>query len=535
MRSRKYNRIKLGNLQPSNTLSTEDVVSSPEESLNLGLSRQLEINLKYLHAAFDRASDIVFHEFVILDGRFAVLIFIDGLSDTKQIDADILYSLTHPKDVHGGESHRIALDVLAKEYLTLSGMQQIDTLADAVKTVVEETSVLLLVDDEPFGLALSVSGGKTRGIEEPNTEAVIRGPREGFTESIGTSLTLIRRRIRSANLKVEMSQVGTLTKTKVAICYIDGLAEPDMVDEVRRRINRIETDGIIDSGYIEEFIEDTPVSPFPQIQNTERPDVVTSVLLEGKVSILVDGSPFALIAPVNFWGMMQASEDYYERYMIANAIRILRYGFLFVNLFLPSLYVAVTTFHQEMLPTKALLSIAAAREVTPFPALVEALIMEVTFEALREAGVRLPKTVGSAISIVGALVIGQSAVQAGIVSAPMVIVVSITGIGSFVIPRYNLAIALRMLRFPMIFLAGTLGLFGIVVGTLAIVIHLSSLRSVGVPYLDPVAPFNRNNMKDVFIRVPHWAMKERPHQTSKQNPRRQTEATRPKNRIPSRR
>lgn len=538
MRSRKHIRIKPKTLhETAQGIKINKPAPPPEPEIapDLTLSYHLEKNLSYLHTVFDHADDIVYHPFRILDGRDAVLLFIDGLSDTKQIDTDILRPLTQPKESPSREGFRLSIDEIDNEYLLISGSKRIDLLQDAVKTVVEETGVVLLIDQETVGIALSVSGGKTRSIEEPNTESVVRGPREGFTESLSTSLTLIRRRLRTADFKVEMFGVGTYTKTKVAICYLDGIINPGIVEEVRTRIGRIETDGIIDSGYIEEFIEDTPVSPFPQIQNTERPDVVAASLLEGKIAIIVDGSPFALIAPVSFWSMMQASEDYYSRYMIANAIRILRYGFLFVNLYLPSLYVAITTFHQEMLPTKALLSIAAAREVTPFPAVIEALIMEITFEALREAGVRLPKTVGSAISIVGALVIGQAAVQAGIVSAPMVIVVSITGIGSFIIPRYNLAIALRMLRFPMILFAGALGLFGIVIATLVIVIHLSGLRSLGVPYLDPVSPFNRNNMKDIIVRVPHWAMQKRPRQTSKENLRRQTDATRPKNRVPARR
>ncbi|MFB5189847.1 spore germination protein [Alicyclobacillus fastidiosus] len=535
MRSRKRATIKLRDngiiVQASHAADADVGDSSP-----LLLSRDLATNLKYFRAAFKHASDVHVRVFRIVDGREAAIIYVEGLSDSKEIDASLLSPLTRPKSPsYDGDVPRLTFDVLAQEYIHIASLEQITTTADAIRMVVVETSVLLLIDDEPVGLSFNVVGGENRSIQEPNTEAVVRGPREGFIENVSINLSMLRRRIRTASFKVESFDIGVYTKTKVVLCYVDGIVDQRVVDEVRKRLERIDTDAVIDSGYIEEFIEDNPYSPFPQVQNTERPDVVTSQLLEGKVSILVNGSPFALIVPINLWGMMQASEDYYERYMIANAIRALRFGFLFINLYLPSLYVAITTFHQEMLPTKALLSIAAAREVTPFPAIMEAFIMEITFEALREAGVRLPKTVGSTISIVGALVIGQAAVQAGIVSAPMVIVVSITGIGSFVIPRYNLAISLRMLRFPMILLAGTLGLFGIVVATLAVVIHLSSLRSVGVPYLAPVSPFAGRDMKDVFVRAPHWAMQRRPRQTGKQNPRRQTDSTRPKDRMPGRR
>ncbi|MFD1674011.1 spore germination protein [Alicyclobacillus fodiniaquatilis] len=523
-------RIKLYESKQTDTHDTH--ASNDEVSSEIPLFDRLEWNLEFFRSVFDHSSDVIFHDFRILDGRDAVIIYIDVLSDTKLIDSDILSPLTKAENPFKESVPTLSLEAIAKDYITISSTQQVRTFSDAIRMIVKETNVLLLVDHEAGALALCAGGGEDRGIQEPNTEAVIRGPREGFNESVRTSLSLLRRRLRTEHFKIENLEVGKYTKTKVKICYIEGIVEPGVVEEVRTRLNRIEIDGIIDSGYIEELIEDNAYSPFPQVQNTERPDVVTAALLEGKVSIMTDGSPFALIVPCNLWGAIQASEDYYERYMIANAIRFLRYGFLFINLYLPSLYVAITTFHQELLPEKALLSIAAAREVTPFPAVVEAFIMEITFEALREAGVRLPKTVGSTISIVGALVIGQAAVQAGIVSAPMVIVVSITGIGSFVIPRYNFAITLRLLRFPMILLAAFLGIFGVVVGTLAIVIHLSGLRSFGVPYLSPVSPFTKGGMKDVMIRVPQWAMQLRPRQTSKLNLRRQTDATRPRNRMP---
>ncbi|EPZ43292.1 spore germination protein [Alicyclobacillus acidoterrestris] len=537
MASRKRTTIKLSTKGTILHAPQPPIEAQSGDSSPMRLSERLDVNLTYLKSIFANASDIHFREFRIFDGRPAAIIYIQGLTDKAEIDDNLLRPLAQPNhavDRVIEHPHRLPLGVLFEEYVHIAGAKQVATLQEAIKMVIEETNVLLLVEDEPVALAVSAAKSPDRAVEEPNTEAVIRGPRQGFNENIQTSLALLRTRIRSTAFCVESFDLGRYTKTTVALCYIDGIASSNLVDEIRSRLKRIDIDGIIDSGYIEELIEDSPHSPFPQIQNTERPDVVVSQLLEGKVAILANGSPFALILPINFWGLMQASEDYYERYMIANAIRALRFIFLFINLYLPSLYVAITTFHQEMLPTKALLSIAAAREVTPFPAVVEALIMEITFEALREAGVRLPKTVGSAISIVGALVIGQAAVQAGIVSAPMVIVVSITGIGSFVIPRYNLAITLRMLRFPMILLAGTLGLFGIVVTTLAVIIHLSSLRSAGIPYLSPVIPFHWRDMKDAIVRAPRWAMQQRPAESGKANPRRESNATRKSRRLPSR-
>lgn len=352
-----------------------------------------------------------------------------------------------------------------------------------------------------------------RAIEEPAAESGIRGPREGFTESLGVNTALVRRIIKDPALKMKPLHVGTYTKTKVVVSYIEGLVDSTLLEEIENRINRIEIDGILESGYIEEFIEDHPYSPFPQVLYSERPDVVSANLLEGRTIIMIDGTPFALIAPVSFFSLFQSQEDYYERFWIGTFIRMLRFLFLAVSLFLPSIYVAITTFHQEMIPTDLLLSIASSREGVPFPAIVEAIMMEFAFEALREAGVRLPKQIGSAVSIVGALVIGQAAVEAGIVSAPMVIVVSITGIASFLIPRYSIGLAIRLLRFPIIILAGFLGLIGVMLAFIILLIHLANLKSFGLPYLSPISTTQKNTLRDTIIRSPLWKMDVRPQLT----------------------
>ncbi|GAA3330635.1 hypothetical protein GCM10020331_084000 [Ectobacillus funiculus] len=267
---------------------------------------------------------------------------------------------------------------------------------------------------------------------------------------------------------MEAIKVGRLSNTNIVITYLDGVVEPSLVAEVRERLRRIDIDAILESGYIEELIGDNPFSVFPQVNNTERPDKVAANLLEGKIGILIDNTPFALIMPITFfYEMLQSSEDYYQHFMVSTVIRWLRFCMIGIALLLPSLYIAITTYHPEMLPTTLLLSVASGRETVPFPAFVEALIMEISFEGLREAGVRLPRTVGQAVSIVGALVIGQAAVQAGIVSATMVIVVSITGISSFIFPVFfSQGIAIRLLRFPMMICAATLGLYGILVAIL---------------------------------------------------------------------
>lgn len=294
--------------------------------------------------------------------------------------------------------------------------------------------------------------------------------------------------------------------------------------EVLLRLNQINIDGILESGNIEELIQDSQSSPFPTVYNTERPDVVAAALLEGRIAILVDGTPFVLIVPALFFQYFQSAEDYYERSIIGSIIRLLRHLAFAISLLAPALFIAITTFHQSMLPPALLISLAAQREGVPFPAFAEALIMEITFEILREAGIRMPRSIGSAMSIVGAFVIGTAAVEAGIISAMMVIVVSITAISSFVSPSYEMAIAVRMLRFVFMALAASFGLFGITIGLIALVLHLCSLRSFGVPYMSPIAPFNLSDQKDTLIVLPKWKMTTRPRLISQKNNVRQQES-----------
>lgn len=371
------------------------------------------------------------------------------------------------------------------------------------------------------GLCVAIPGGPSRSVEEPSSQTVVRGPKDGFTENLADNLSLVRRRLRTPHLRIEDRVVGRYTRTKVAVVYIEGIVQPVILDELRRRLDAIDIDGILESGYIEELIQDTAWTPFPTIHNTERPDTVAGHLLEGHAAVLVDGTPFALIVPVTFFKFFLSSEDYYQRHDIASFVRIIRFIAFFVSLLLPSLYIAVTTFQQEMIPTTMLISLAAQREGIPLPALLEALLMELTFEVIREAGIRMPRVIGPAISIVGALVLGQAAVQAGLVSGAMVIIVSFTAIASFVIPALGMSAAIRLMRFLLMALAGSFGLFGILAGMIPLLLHLVSLRSFGIPYLLPVAPLKWRNFRDLFVRLPWRALKERPAVIGSRNPRRQ--------------
>ncbi|HEY8342044.1 MAG TPA: spore germination protein [Calditerricola sp.] len=488
-------------------------VSSP--SSGGALASELEENLRVLEELYRDCDDFVVRPFRIGNRRKALLFYLEGLSNAEQINEHILGPLMK----NASEEHADIL-TLAQLRIPIAKVKPVHTVSACIEHLSNGEAVLL-VDGETHGLACGLSKSETRAIDEPEAETVVRGPRDGFIETLDMNIVMLRRKIRSPRLKVKSLTVGRYTLTRIALVYIDGLTAPELIDEVEHRISRINIDGVLESGYLEEFIEDNPWSPFPQVLATERPDVAAASLLEGRMVILVDGTPFALVVPTTFFSLLQASEDYYNRFLIGTAIRWLRYAFVGIALLLPSLYVAIITYHQEMIPTTLLLKIATSRETVPFPALVEALLMETTFEILREAGVRLPRQIGAAISIVGALVIGEAAVSAGLASAPMVMVVAITGIASFAIPRYPAGISLRMLRFPIMILAGTLGLLGVMLGILSVAVHLCTLRSFGMPYLAPIAPTMRRDLRDVLGRAPWWALHTRPHFTGKADRRRQ--------------
>jgi len=515
-------RKKLKRRDSATSSRPEQSPQEQDELWNQPLAGRLKTDRSELQHVFQHASDVVFREFVIHDKgdkKDCLLIFIDGLVETDALREHALTPLLKP-DPTGEDRPEL-------EAISISQLSRAKTYGDVIEAVLAG-SAALLSDGARDAIILNVRGGMRRAVEEPHTEAAIRGPREGFTENLRTNTALIRFRVKSHHLKMEPFIIGRYTRTNVVLAYIEGVVDPAVLEEVRRRLRSIKIDGVLESGYIEEMIEDETSSPFPQLQYTERPDTVASQLLEGRFAILVDGTPFVITGPITFWQMLQASEDYYERFIIGNLIRWLRFQFLLIALYTPALYIAITTYHHEMLPTTLMLSIATARESIPFPAVIEAMLMEISFEALREAGIRLPRTIGQAVSILGALVIGQAAVEAGIVSAPMVIIVALTGIASFTIPRFNFAISFRMLRFPMMILAGVFGLFGIVFGTVLLVLHLCHLRSFGVPYLSGVAPMKKREQKDIFIRVPWWRMVTRPSTYAKSNLRRMEKGMEPK-------
>ncbi|OAS16484.1 spore germination protein [Paenibacillus oryzisoli] len=489
-----------GKPHKNDKLPTMKTISLEEEN-NHVFSTDMDHNEKLIQEAFQDCSDVVYRKIEVKQETQWLIVYIDNLIDTNMLEEQVikpmLTSIT--RDEVPSESGN-----LKDELVSIGTTTSSTKVADVIQNVLEGHAAILKIGASNV-MTVAMLGTSKRSIDEASSEPVIRGPRDGFIEQISTNISLIRSRLKTPKLKVAYITLGEHTQTKIAITYLKGVALDSLVEEVKARLEPIKLDGVLESAYIEECIEDQPFSPFPQVHNTERPDVVAAELLEGKVAILVDTSPFVLVVPMTFWTGLQASEDYYIRWPAATFFRWIRLLFIHLAIFAPPLYVAITTFHQEMIPTSLVLSIAASREAVPFPAMIEALIMEIIFEALREAGIRLPKQIGPTISIVGGLVIGQSAVQAGLISAPVVIIVSITGIAAFTIPRYSFANGIRLLRFPMLFLAGSLGLYGIVLGFLGIMLHVTSLRSFGVLYFSPIAPFKLAAWRDVLIRIPIWA------------------------------
>ncbi|MFD0697900.1 spore germination protein [Paenibacillus sp. GCM10027628] len=491
----------------------------------LPLSPDLNENVNMIHSRLGGSPDIIIRSLELNlahEQCSLALVFIDGLVDSDAIQVNLIQPLLAVQESNYAAEQFVGMHDVLQQIVTIGELTTVNQDMLLLAAVLDGKTAIL-IDGVDEALVAGTCGWEKRSIEEPQTQTVIRGPKESFTEDIRTNTMLLRRKIKSPDLRFETLKIGRYTQTEVIVTYLDGLANQQVLDEVKRRLQSIDTDSILESAYIEEFIEDKIYTPFPTLMNTERPDAAAAGILEGQVIIIIDGTPFVLLAPVSFFKFLQSSEDYYQRYDIASFVRLIRYVSFLVSMLLPAMYIAITTFHHEMLPTTLLIGLAAQREGVPFPALVEAFLMEVTFEVLREAGVRMPRVVGPAISIVGALVLGQAAVQAGLVSAAMVIVVSFTAISNFVTPAINLAVAARLIRFLLMLLAGTLGLFGILVGCMAILIHMASIKSFGIPYLSPLAPFLKPNIKDIFIRLPWWKLNTRPIILAK-NVRRQPSA-----------
>lgn len=484
------------------------------------LTRSLAHNTQVFKNIFANDGTVMYRNFETRDGVPCLLVFVDGMVNNAMLHDDILLRVmeTTMADVPKGKR----LSFLMDKVITTSVMK-IQSDLDTIITEMLYGDTLLLMEGAAEAMIISTKGWKTRSVEEPESEKVVRGPREGFTESIEVNTTLIRRRVKNPKLRFEYQKLGLRTKTNICICYLEDLASPAILQELKERISKIELDGVLESGYIEELIKDSPLTPFKTVGFTERPDIAAARLLEGRFVVLCDNTPFVLTLPFLFLENFQANEDYYRNYYIASAYRLFRYLAFFLTVSTPAVYLSIVTYHQEMIPTPLLLSISAARSGIPFPTVLEAVVLGLVFEMLREGGVRLPSPIGQAVSIVGAIVLGDAAVNARIVSAPMIIVTALTGISSFLIPSM-LGISL-LLRLVLLFLASFFGLFGYMFGVIGLFIQLFSMRSFGIPFMMSWGSVNAGEVKDTALRAPWWYMKTRPNLIGKRDIDRQPEKT----------
>ena len=482
-------------------------------------SKSLDGNIAVIKERLKDCGDVVYKEFNVgVEQKIRLTaVMIDGMVDKDLIDGSVLNALMiHAREIPPDPPEMAESLYKLIRYGSLPAMElkEVEELDSAILAVLSGDAILLLDGIEKI-IVIGLKKWPARGVSEPATESVIRGPRDGFTETYRFNTALVRRRIRDPRLKLKQKQIGRRSHTDVGIFYIDDIALPELVEEVERRLDTIDIDAILESGYIEQLIQDSIWSPFPTMRATERPDEVAAELLEGRVAVLVDNSPFALIMPTTFNSLFHSPEDHYDRWITATMLRLIRFVASIMSLTLPALYIAVTVYDPGIIPTKLMVSIAASRQGVPFPALFEAVLMELTLELLREAGLRLPIAIGGTIGIVGGLVIGQAAVEAGIVSPIMVIIVAITAISSFAIPNYYLSVGFRLLRFLLLFLAGMLGLYGLMIGMLLVLCHMAKLKSFGMPYLAPYAAFSPSDLKDTIIRVPRFMMETRPSNLTK--------------------
>lgn len=467
------------------------------------MAKQIQKLPEMIEVKLNGSPDLVIKTYIVQERTELTCLYLSTLVNKKLVDELVISGILTPYQPL--EDNQEPMDWLLSAFKQAE-VKKVNGLESCMKELLEGQCLVA-----PPGLdavSIDVRQHEQRSVAEPDTEAVVRGPREGFVEDWSRNISLIRKRLKSEKLVIEKMTIGTESNTTVCLLYMRGIAQPKLINEFRTRLEAIQTDSILESAYIEEYIQDKTMTPFPQFVASERPDAIVAKLLEGQAAIVTDGTPIVLAGPITFFQMFSAPEDYYQRADIATLMRLLRMLAFLISVFTPALYISVASYHQELLPSSMLANLASQREGVPFPGFVEAFGMLIVFEVMREAGLRMPRIAGQAISIVGALVLGQAAVEAGLISAAMVIVVSLTAIANFVAPTYGFGIAQRIIQFAFMALAGILGFFGVMCGVFFLLVHLVSLEPFGVPYFAPLAPLRLRKWKDTFIRIPRPSMKQ---------------------------
>ncbi|MDR1643793.1 MAG: spore germination protein [Clostridiales bacterium] len=475
------------------------------------MTTDLETNIRDFEKVFEGSGDLVKRRFPAGTSKEinCYIAYLDMLVNRELLDNLVIKQLlVFLKEVPPGED---VFDILRDKVAT-ADMTVAETIEEAAEAALNGDT-LLFAEGCDRALAVSTKGWPNRGIGTTDSEVSVQGAKDAFTESFRMNTMLIRRRIKDTKLKIDQMALGRRTKTSIALMYLEDVARPSVVHEAKKRLEAIDIDGLLDVGYIEQLIGDDWVTPYPQSQTTERPDTASAAILEGRVVIVADNSPYVLIVPATMNTFFQAVDDYYEHWTIMSFTRFLRFVAAFLAVCLPGLYIAVACFHPSMIPMLLIFKMAGARQAVPFPGVVEILLMDLSLELLREAGLRLPGPIGNTIGIVGGLIIGQAAVEAGLVSPIVVIVVALAGISSFTVPHVSLVAGLRLTKYLVLFCSAVLGLLGFWLGILISLVHLSCLQSFGLPYLFPFVSGDVNgysDMKDTLFRVPLFMMKKRP-------------------------
>jgi len=498
------------------------------EGVEPAISTSLEENQKVIEDIYNLPlnKDVVIRKLTI-PGQPAVkamLVFTDGLADKKIVNMTVLQPLMMMRNAREELYSADLVSIIIEEYLPSGQASRVSRFQE-VQQGINTGDAVLFFDGIGEAVTVETKGFEHRGVDRPATEQSIRGSQNAFSEVLRVNTALIRSMLHSSDLVTEMIPIGKRGHSNCAVMYLQSVANRELVAEVRRRIKGINTDLIIDSGVLEHFITDSPKSPFPQSLSTERPDRVVVHLVEGRVALLVDGSPFAHVVPVSLFTLMHSADDFALNIYYSNFLRIVRWIGGFLSMFLPAFYLSISTFHQEAIPTELLLSITAARGQVPFPTIAEILLLEGAFELVREGGLRVPGVLGSTIGIVGALILGQAAVAAKIVSPIMVIVIAVTGLASYSIPDYRLASSLRLIRFIFVFLAMAMGLVGMACGFFVLTAILCSMKSFGMPYMAPLAPKTTPG-GDVILRKSAYMQQRRPDELNTQDVIRQDDVSR---------
>ena len=477
------------------------------------LSPSLGSKKKILDPYIQKNRDVIYREITIKadPGRRAAVVYMEGRIDKQVLYEEILKSLMLESDAASWQQSAAdqLIDRISQTSLTIGEIKKVNLVQDMIHALFDGLTLVIL-DGMPEVLAINVIGGVQRTPEEPPVERTLRGSREGFIEDLSSNISMIRRRLRDPNLVIEKTIVGRRTRTEVAVVYIEDIADPEIVRNVKDKINQIDVDGISAIGFIEQFIDDNHYSPFPQFKSSERPDRVVMELLEGRVAIMAEGTPWVLIVPTLFVSFLQASEDYYDRPMLTTVNRMARYLAFIMAVSLPALYISLLSFQPELIPYELFVILAQARSEVPFPVLVEVLIQEIIIQLVVETGLRLPTSIGQTVGVVAGIVLGQAAISANIASPAIIMVITITTISTFSLPNYSMVLATRLIRILFVLATAIFGLFGFSLGWFILLTHLISLERMGVPYFSPFGPVRFRDLKDAMLKGFIYWFKYRP-------------------------